>query len=268
MKSAAPNLKQVQWWMKTKIDLVPDKSAGEGVLVPLNLQRGEPGENRLAVYADGYLARTREALEGTYETIRSLIGCEEFSELTQEHAAKFPSREYNLNYYGRHLPEFLSEHPLTKKFPFLVDLANLEWQLSESFHATHRAPFDRERLAAIPPEKLESLRLYFQPSVAILATEWPLYDLWKARREPKKLRKTKWREKPQKLLVGRYEYQIFIELVPPLEYEILKGLLAGKTLGSLFEELAEKMGNTPPPLKKWFSRWSSLGLISDFSVAE
>ena len=227
----------------------------------LNLQRGVPGEERLLVYASGYLARVQEALAEVYEAIRHIVGAREFSALSRAYAQGYPSHDYNLNLIGRHLPEFLAGVALTQRLPFLPDLAKLEWLVCRAFHAFDRPPLDSSRLAPMPPDDWEHRRLVVQPSVSVVASAWPILDLWEARKQSRAEINTDVVNRPQRVLVSRRDLRVRCELIDERQAALLEDLLAGRTLGAVCRELAAHAGESPPPVSAWFSQWTQAGLF-------
>ena len=259
------SLLEAQRWMKTRI-LPAERVSSATVAVELNPQGGEPGEERLGVYSGGYTARMREALEEAYPAVRHVLGRHAFSELARDYAVAHPSRDYNLSLAGRHLPDFLPGTLLSKELPFLPDLARLEWQVVESFHAFDLPPLDPSHLAAVPPEEWGRLRLVFQPSVRRIASEWPILDVWEARDRPVSETRIELVNRPQKILVHRNpSAQVCCELLDVRQDAVLEALIFGKTLGELSESLAGDPSGDEESLPAWFARWNAVGLISDIT---
>ncbi len=303
------SLSEIEQWMKSKIQprtpspsplpLLGGEEKGEGVII-LNPQGGATGEERLSVYANGYVARIRESLKEVYEAIHFVLGDERFDLLCRDYAFRYPSHDYNLNFVGIHLPEFLSviaSDPkgrrkarakqsqssgiassafgllaMTTKFPFLVDLAKLEWLIWKAFHAFDESPVNPETLKNISPDDWETMRLIFQPSVSLLSSAHSVLDIWRARppncaagsplAEKKKTvsLSADW-SRPQKILVGRKQDQVRCEPLSPQQFRLLEGLISGKTLGDVCERLAED-SSEEIPITAWFSNWMSEGLIA------
>ena len=254
MSPPEPSLQETQQWMKERI-LPGDGAAGEGIL-------REPGARRLSVYSGGYLARIQEALEESYPALRHVVGARSFSRIAVTYAAQHHSRDYNLSLSGRRFPEFLETHPLTQELPFLPDLALLEWKVTEAFHAFDRPPIEPARLAAVPPEEWDRLRLVFQPSVRLLSSAWPVLDIWEARDQPVQEVKINLVDRPQRILIFRSGFEVRCELLDDLQEKAIAELLAGKALGLLCEERAASAADGDLPMAAWFSRWGSAGLIA------
>ena len=255
-----PSLQDLQRWMKSRI--LPRGAATSGApLDVLNPQRGTPGTERLAVYAGGYVARIRQSLAEVYEAVRHVLGEYAFSELAHGYAERYPSHDFNLSLAGRHLPEFLADHPLTSKLPFLPDLARLEWLVRQAFHAFDEPTLDPRRLAQIPLDDWDQARLVFRPSVGLVASAWPILDIWAARARAHSEISIDLVNRPQRVLVFRQQLEVRCELLDERQHALLEGLLAGHPLGAVLAALASPSGDQPLPLTAWFSRWSSLGLL-------
>ena len=256
-----PSLRELQRLMRSAIRPASGRADPHASWAILNPQRGVPGAERLSVYAGGYVARTREALAEVYEAVQHVVGDRTFTNLAHTYAARYPSHGYNLSLVGRHLPEFLASDPLTQQLPFLPDLARLEWLVCEAFHAFDEPPLDPARLARHSLDEWERTQLTFQPSVGLMASPWPILDIWTARTRPRSEVSIDLVHRPQRVLVFRQSLQTKCELVDEQPYKVLEGLMAGQTLGAVCGDLAGLTGDERLPLAEWFARWASQGLI-------
>ncbi|HTL70666.1 MAG TPA: DUF692 family protein [Candidatus Eisenbacteria bacterium] len=254
--AAALSLAEAQDFFRKTIQPRPDaeREAPEGLLNP---QGGVPGVERLSVYAGGYTARLHEALAEVFVGVKKTIGDELFSGLTHVYASRYPSHDYNLNFVGVHVPEFLAGSPLSKEFPYLADLARLEWGTWLAFHAFNEPPMKTEDLAGIPPEDWERAQIVFQPSTSLFVSDWSLLDLWLKRSRPEELPRPA--RAAERLLIGRRGELVRCERLSADQHGMIEGLLAGKTLGAVCETLAES--DEPPPIADWFAAWVRDGLI-------
>jgi len=125
----------------------------------------------------------RQALAGTFPTLEKVVGARYFSGLARD----FTCDESNLNIYGREFPSWLECTVVLREelapFPYLADLARLEWQL----HAAYYAPDD-------PAPDTESFQqamsapvawcLRFSASLSLLKSPWPVATIWRSHRKP------------------------------------------------------------------------------------
>lgn len=260
------SLRELQQRMKARIHAAPE--APPHAPVPLNPQRGTPGEARLSVYAEGYLVRIREALAEVFEAVRHILGEDDFAALAADYAARHPSHDYNLSFSGRHLPAFLTGWRLTGRLPFLPDLAALEWRVCEAFHAFDAAPTDVSALSRVAASDWDRLRLAIQPSAGIVDSAWPILDLWSARQQPRSEIDVAVAGRPQCVLVSCHQDRVRCELIDQPRRRLLEALQAGRTLGEACAAMAELLpADAPPPsLAPWFAAWGRAGLITRIIV--
>ena len=312
-----PSLRETQRWMKSHI-----RPKGEPceAAVALNPQRGTPGEERLAVYASGYLTRTREALEDVYEAVHHVLGAALFGELTRDYAAQtYPLQDYNLNVAGRYLPEFLQrlqslnpasaprpkavggtvvQQPVggrdvapigaeqsvpralpvgrhsvgdgvlraVEGLPFLPDLARLEWCIYQAVCAWERPRLETARLAAVSVDDWAHVRFSFQPCLSVVASAWPILDIWEARKQPRETIDLDLVGRPQQVLVFRDGLQVRCERIDRPQGELLEALLREQSLGAACASLADRDDVAAAHVRHWFARWARQGLLIDYQV--
>ena len=255
-----PSLRETQLWMRAKISLAPgDVPAAD---VRLNRQGGASGEERLRVYVDGYLARLHESLTEVYEAVRFIVGQRAFGELSRAYASTHPSQEYNLSLAGRRLPEFLRDYPLTKRLPFLPDLAELEWRVCLAFHAEQFPAADLTRLFGVPEEVWPFLRLSFQPATAVVMSAWPILDLWNARKQPRESIDIQLEGRAQNVLIFREGLAVRCERLQQEAAVLMRTLLAGHSLGEALDAVVQEVAEAALPVGDWFAHWAQQGLVT------
>ncbi len=270
--SDKPPLVEVQRWFKTKMKPNTQNhavSTEEHAMALLNPQNGVPGLERIAVYAEGYKARIEEALSEAFEAVRHILGHEKFHPLTEKYAEQYPSRHYNLSSTGKHFPVFLRLQPLSKEFPFLPDLAMLEWRIHQAFHAYDKPSFEPGEFASLSLEDWSAAQIFFQPSVGLLASKWPILDIWNARKKPVEEIHIDLVDRPQQILITHRDVQVRCELLSNHQFFLMEKLFRGKSLGNACEQLESLIGESEAlPIQDWFSRWVHDGLIIGIRPAD
>jgi len=220
-------------------------------------------KHRLAVYADGYFMRLLDSLDSDFKTMRRALGETPFRQLVADYLKAHPSNSPNIGDVGEAFPSFIRSHDLNRHFPFLGDLATLEWSFLECLQATRLPPLDPVSLQKVNPEAWPSARLVLDPTVRLLDLEWPVHKLWKRRDLPetKGGRRLK-RPSRQRLLLFRDDDWVNIHPIGTMEFLMLQELLKGRTLG----EACLKLQNHDPKaataeLKSWFAGWTSSGVV-------
>lgn len=221
-------------------------------------------DERVAVYRDGYPARLREALEESHPAVLHLVGPSASNALVRRYIASLSRHSYNLNDVGAEFCDFLEHDPLRAALPFLPELARLEWAIVRAFHACDGPPLDGTRLATLTAAQWQSAVLRFQPSLAVLRSNWPLLSLWQARDVPLADIDIDVENRSQCVLVRRRGTAIHCDLVSDGEASVLQALLGGTRLGELGSLLAAGDGQVAD-VSAWFSRWMEQGLVADLA---
>ena len=223
-------------------------------------------DDRLRVYADGYPVRVHDSLTEAYPAVAHLVGEPAFAALAQHYAASVPLTSYNLSDAGVQMPAFLRRDPLTRALPFLPDLAALEWHLTRAFHAAERPPLDPRTLSWTIEDWADAV-LHFQPSVAVIASAWPLLDLWTARETGRQAIDIELCGRPDDVVVRRAGLSVECESIAADEALALRLLLDGRTLAETTERL-EADEHDPSTVLGWFTSWMSAGLIAGASRSQ
>jgi hypothetical protein len=242
------------------------------ILHPERLERGTPDgvlaapphgtrRERLEVYINGYPARVQEAIEESYPAVTHVIGHRATHELVSRYVPALTQYSYNLNDVGAEVPRFLCHDMLAERFPFLGDLARLEWAVARAFHAEGRPALDPQPLATWTEEQWQHAVMQFQPSVAVVCSPWPISELWEARETPIEAIDIDLRDQPDQVLVYRVGYGVRCESISRDEALVLGALLSGHALGEVSELLGAN-GGDPASVSAWFARWMQNGLIA------
>ncbi len=99
-------------------------ASAAGAIVDAQFLRG------LTVHRRNLVFTICRAMSESYPLCKELVGEANFNFLCREYLMRHPSRSFDLGDYGAAFPEFLGERAEVRDFPFLADLARLEW-LSE-----------------------------------------------------------------------------------------------------------------------------------------
>jgi len=221
---------------------------------------------RVGIYHGMYMLRMIEALEADYEALVYMMGGHAFGHLVREYVQRFPSRSYTLNRLGDHLPEFIAGSTLKRK-TFLADLARLELAMTHVFEEAEAAPMAPDAIAAVPPERIESLRFTPIPALRLLTFASNANDIFQAFREerPVEPRRVKsW------LAVHRRNYGVYRMPLSQEAFTFLGFLVSGETIGSAIMKFARRFRRMPKQqdLFNWFRDWSEAGLFAAIAITE
>jgi hypothetical protein len=214
---------------------------------------------RLAVHAGGYPARLHEALAETYPAVARWVGPDGFAALVRRYADTVALTSYNLNEAGAALPQFLVDDPLARAQPFVPDLAALEWRVAVAFHAEECASLD-PRALGWGVDDWTSAVLSFQPAVAVVASPFPLLELWSAREGSPVSPAPDASEDCEHVIVRRTGWVVRCETISAAEARALTRMLAGQPLAAVAAALAED-GCDPAVVSRWFGRWIADAMV-------
>jgi len=138
-----------------------------------------PAAERLDIYANMYFFRLHDCLAEDFPKLKSAIGDAHFHTLIVDYLMRHPSEQPSLRHLGRRLPEFIAAHPLSDEFPWLSDLARLEWSRADVFDAPDAAPLTREALAQLPQDRAGDASFRLIPALAIARFDHDVVRLWR-----------------------------------------------------------------------------------------
>ncbi|EQA35079.1 PF09836 family protein [Leptospira inadai serovar Lyme str. 10] len=178
----------------------------------------------LEIYSSGYIVRLTEALGEIFETVWRVLGDEEFFTISEIFLHSNPSISYNLSDYGKEFPAFLE-----RKFPkigFLRELAEFEYLFAQLFHRPADSAIDPKR--SLEGKEPGDLRFVFSDSAVFLKNNFPVYELWKKRKEEScRIPEEK---SAEFLLLGRKGLDVRTEVLDEWGWTFGKRLQENKTL--------------------------------------
>lgn len=152
-----------------------------GLAAPLLAQfKGAHNGHRFALYRGNLGATWDKTLAAAYPVVRMLVGEEFFGGLAKAYGHAHPSDSGDLNRFGAQFADFLRDFPHVADYPYLPDMAALEWALHRAHYAPAADGVTAPQLAALSPEQLEAARLTLHPAARLLASEWAVVPLWQA----------------------------------------------------------------------------------------
>jgi hypothetical protein len=188
---------------------------------------------RLAIHRHHHVASLTTALQATFPVIHRLVGDGFFRYLAHEFIAAHPPACPCLFEYGEALASFVATFPACRGLPYLPDVARLEWSLHRAGHADDAVPLDLDALRSLHAADLEGLTLRFEPSVALLASPWPVDAIWRANQPDADPDATvDAGTGPVTLEIRRVGDDVVIRRLAPGDHTFRHALLEGKALGA------------------------------------
>jgi hypothetical protein len=215
---------------------------------------------RIGLYQYGYYARLVECLADDYPVLQHALGGERFDALARRYIEACPSRDPNLNFFGRRLPAFcLEQGAWLEEHVFASELARLEWAMVEVFHARAAPVLSAAQLQAIREEDWPMLELPPSPTLIVEEMTHPVNRYRQAVREERKVSipKPGW----SATAIYRQEYTIWrMDLTRPM-HRVLRALIDGETLGAALDLVAAGPSSVGQVMV-WFKEWIEGGFFS------
>ncbi|MDB5389931.1 MAG: hypothetical protein JWM11_5577 [Planctomycetaceae bacterium] len=242
----------------------------------------QSSEERLQVYCNAYFARLLDCLREEFGTLTRFLGQEVFDELAVTYLNQYPSRSYTLSQLGADFPRFLAESRDKFSDPeetdsngspawvqFLIDVATLERVQSEVFDGPGTEGLrliSPEDLKRISPDNWSHTRLEPAPCLRLLALEYSAQDYIKASRlDPEAPLPD---PQPTWLAITRRQYVLRRIPLEKQEFQVLRHLLDGATLGQALEVLdvqTENLEHLVHDIERWFQSWTLEGFFISVS---
>lgn len=202
-------------------DPIPEGLRGTG---------GQAAGRRFNVYRNNVATSLMDALASGFPVIKKLLGEKNFRNLARDFQWQNPPASPLMMLYGEGFADYLSAHPALVKFPYLGDVARLEYALRQSYHAADTPEFDANRLQA---ENLLKATFTLAPSLKLLTSDYPVFSIWRANTQldaPKPVMQA------ETVAIFRPDYDPIPEVITPADAAMLASLLAGNPLETALSE--------------------------------
>lgn len=191
--------------------------------------------DRLDIYRNNVLSSLVDVLAAAYPACKRLIGKGNFAVIATEFAIAHPPKEPQLLAYGARFSEFISGHgEAIGEYPFLSDLARLEWARNDAYFAANADTITATYLETIPQENYPSLKFELHPSVTIIRSEFPIHHFWGLSR----LRRP-WSEGREIVLVYRKQMMVYADDIGPGMAGLIEAFADGRPLEAAAEAAFE-----------------------------
>jgi hypothetical protein len=203
---------------------------------------GWPDPKRFNVYRNNVIVSLVEALGQTYPAIKALLGDEYFAALARAFVGEHPPASPVLIWYGADFADFVAGFPPLEPYPYLGDVARLEWAWLQAYHAADVSILDPSELGEVTPEELGTVQFVRHPAAAVVMSEWPVWDLVRINRFEKDTQCKIDLSVAQSVLITRPEFDVDIHLLPSGGDEFVDNLFSGSALGEAAEAAHLKNG--------------------------
>jgi hypothetical protein len=220
---------------------------------------------RLSVYSNAYRSRLYEALVSHYPALQIYLGGEQFEMLASDYIELNPSHYRSIRWFGDKVVDFLKDNEPYNDFPYLAELARVEWEMTLVFDAQDGNCIALDTLSRIPPEAWADMRFATHPSLRMTSLMWNVVPVWQAllvEESPEELLKS---EEPVKWIFWRKDLDNYYNALSPDEACALEAVLQNATFGEVCEILCNWIAEEEVALRaaSLMKAWIEAGLITE-----
>lgn len=219
-------------------------------------------EQQLAIYQNNNRSALQQTLAQIYPICDKILGRKYFKQIARDYIKKYPSQYYDLNNYGEYFANFLliecQQHDELNDFPYLSDLAQLEWFYHASYFAAAGDLFDLSTFAQLTEIQQAHCSFQLAPHLKYITSNYPILSIWNINQLDTNKQYTLVATAENCCIFRQKNNLINIVTVETKIYQLLKSIEQGETLNEISQKpYVEKL----PELIK-------LGWISCFKVNE
>ena len=235
--------------------------------VTSDLFRGDPlrAARCLSLYRGNLTANWDKGLSAAYPVIRQLVGEGFFRAMARAFGRSRPSVTGDLNRFGEGFSDFLTTYAPLSDYPYMPDVARLEWLLHRAHYAADSTALDPGSLIAIGVGAVESLRLHLRPGHVPFHSPWDAVGIWQAH-QPGSAALTGDVDRPSRCIVHRPNRRAGPLPVTQGGFVALRLIDGGATLGEALESALEADSDFDPGAA--FPRWVEAGIFASYNPVE
>lgn len=183
----------------------------------------------LEVYRANLRATASKALQITFPTVLELIGEELISHAAEELLVVSPPDTGDWAVWGAQLPYLLSTLPALADYPFVIDVAELDYHCHQIMRSANAA-VDYQSLMLLNSHQPEMLHIACNPQLVLMASEYPIVEIRRAHTHPSKansalLKSAMKSDTDQHFLTCyRDDLEVMVQSISRLEFEWLQAL--------------------------------------------
>lgn len=221
--------------------------------------KGGASADRFGLYRGNLGVTWNKVLSAAYPVLRQLVGDDFFNALARAYGMAEPSQDADLNRFGATFARFLDDFPHIVDYPYLPDMARLEWALHRAHYAPDAQALGTGALAALTPAAFENARYALHPACCLIASQRAVVPLWQAHQAGSAVDFPDDMDRPSAALVARPRWKT--ELIPlsPAHAGALAALAAGYTMGDALDAafaLDEQFD-----IAAHLAQWIALGML-------
>jgi len=137
----------------------------------------------LAIYRNNLLATAQQALAISFPTVLTLIGEKLFNYSCRELLICSPPHLGDWALWGDNYPILLSDLTQLSNYPFVADIAQVDWLRQQSMRAKDSL-IEQASLQLLATHDLDDIYVELTPSQFIMNSNYPVIEFWLSHQQP------------------------------------------------------------------------------------
>lgn len=197
---------------------------------------------QMDIYRGSVQAGLQRALADIFPRTRVNLGAQFFDAMALEYLLQFPSQSPSLDDFGERLPEFCDEFKPLKDFPYVGDLAGLEWAWHLCFHGHDAQALNANSWLSANNDDLLECKLQVAQNVRSLRSDYPIFEIWKSSAPLSDIKDSKvinLESGGESVLIWRPELQVQVAKISDECLRMLALLSDDKTISEAIDALVQ-----------------------------
>ncbi|MEJ7805684.1 MAG: DUF692 family multinuclear iron-containing protein [Telluria sp.] len=197
--------------------------------------RADFPSDRLGLYRGNLTATWNKVLRAAFPVICQLLGDEFFTALARAYGLAHPSDNADLNHFGATFADFLTAFEHVADYPYLPDMARLEWLLHRAHYAPGGMALCAETLSVLSPDAFESACFPLHPSATLFTSNWNIVALWQAHQSDSALPFPQQMDVESFAAIVRPQWKAALAPLGAASHAALLALASGATMGEALD---------------------------------
>jgi len=140
---------------------------------------GKPTPRRFAVYRNNVTVGLVNTVSGAFPAVKRIVGDDFFTAMAIAYVRAEPPNSPVLLEYGKGFADFIDGFGPAGSLPYLADIARIEWEWHEAYHAAEAMSLGPDDLAGIAEGDLPTLTFSLHPSLRVVRSAYPSLTIWR-----------------------------------------------------------------------------------------
>lgn len=208
-----------------------------------------PPETKFKVYRNNVVKGAADTLGDAYPVSKRLVGEKFFQGMARAYWTAYPPAGRTLTLYGEDFADFIEMFEPARPLVYLADVARIERAWLEAHHAPDAAPLKLADVKGLPPDELAGMAPGLHPSVRTLASDCPVFSIWRTNREDEAVQKISLDAGGEMTLVHRPQMEVRYRRLSPADALFIARIGAGQDFATASNAVADSFpGVEPAPL--------------------